>query len=142
MDALIVAMDMLNRKTKGKRYQRRIFLVTDAGSPVNEADWNVIVDHFKQIEAKLNVIGIDFEEENGIYFLYFNVTYFPYKETNMKRSEKLLRKLAKEVDGIVVPVHQALEIMSYFRSKSVAQVFYATSFVYVFGNFVTIENNV
>lgn len=64
-DALIVAMDMLNRKTKGKRYQRRVFLVTDAGSSVNESDWTVIIDHFKKMEARLNVIGIDFEEDVG-----------------------------------------------------------------------------
>lgn len=40
----------------------------------------------------------------------------------MRQSERQLRKLAEDVSGIVVPIHQALEMMSYLRSKSVLQV--------------------
>ena len=61
-----MAMDMLNRKTMKKRYQRRVFLVTDAGSPVNQSDWSTIVQFFKKMEAHLNVIGINFQDEVGI----------------------------------------------------------------------------
>lgn len=37
------------------------------------------------------------------------------------RNEQLLRKMVSDVDGVLVPVSQALEMMSYFRSKSVLQ---------------------
>ncbi len=36
-------------------------------------------------------------------------------------NEKLLYAFAKKVSGVVVPVHQALEMMSYFRSRTVLQ---------------------
>eukprot|EP00026_Physarum_polycephalum_P002636 Phypoly_transcript_02644.p1 GENE.Phypoly_transcript_02644~~Phypoly_transcript_02644.p1 ORF type:complete len:733 (-),score=115.46 Phypoly_transcript_02644:534-2660(-) len=107
-DALIVAMDMLNKKTMKKRYQRRVFLVTDAKSPVNQSDWDKIVDFFKKMEAHLNIIGINFLDEE--------------EQLKAKGTEKVLRKLADDVEGIVVPIHQALEMMSYLRSRSVLQV--------------------
>lgn len=80
-DALIVAMDMLNKKTMKKRYQRRIFLVTDAGSPVNQSDWDIIVNYFKKMEAHLNVIGINFADEEGSNLLSFT---FPLSIVHIK----------------------------------------------------------
>ena len=36
-------------------------------------------------------------------------------------NEKLLREIVESVDGVVVANDQALELMSYFRAKSVLQ---------------------
>eukprot|EP01112_Ceratiomyxa_fruticulosa_P013430 TRINITY_DN3779_c0_g1_i1.p1 TRINITY_DN3779_c0_g1~~TRINITY_DN3779_c0_g1_i1.p1 ORF type:complete len:745 (+),score=163.09 TRINITY_DN3779_c0_g1_i1:333-2567(+) len=107
MDALIVGMDMLIRKTTGKRYLKRIFLVTDAGSPIllSDDERKQLVQQFERMEAKLNVIGIDFFEE----------------EEKRSENETFVREFTAEVEGVVVPVHQALQLMSYFRGKSVLQ---------------------
>jgi hypothetical protein len=43
------------------------------------------------------------------------------ESTPKAKSELLLRRIAREVDGVVVGVSQALELMSYFRSRSVLQ---------------------
>jgi hypothetical protein len=56
IDALIVGMDLLIRKTAGKRYEKRIFLVTDAGCPVNQDDLDVVCEQFLKIDARLNVM--------------------------------------------------------------------------------------
>lgn len=49
-------MDLLNKKT-GK-WQRRIFLVTDAGMPVNNDGLNLVVDQFARMDAKLNIMCV------------------------------------------------------------------------------------
>ena len=36
VDAIIVAMDMLIHHTSGKKYEKRVFLITDAGCAVNQ----------------------------------------------------------------------------------------------------------
>lgn len=47
---------MLIRKTAGKRYKKRIFLVTDAGCSVNQEDLEIISEQFLKIDARLNVM--------------------------------------------------------------------------------------
>lgn len=63
-DALIVAMDMLNRRTAKKKYQRRVFMVTDGGMQgLNMSDYGTITEFFVKMQAHLNVIGINFADE-------------------------------------------------------------------------------
>jgi hypothetical protein len=38
-----------------------------------------------------------------------------------RENEELLKKICESVGGVIVPVNQALEMMSYFRSMSVLQ---------------------
>eukprot|EP01114_Cavostelium_apophysatum_P020328 TRINITY_DN6786_c0_g1_i1.p1 TRINITY_DN6786_c0_g1~~TRINITY_DN6786_c0_g1_i1.p1 ORF type:complete len:724 (+),score=198.04 TRINITY_DN6786_c0_g1_i1:75-2246(+) len=112
IDGLIVGMDMLNRH-EGKKFERRIFLVTDAGSSINAEDLPTVVDHFNKMGSKLNIIGIDFKEEND--------QNEDRRSEVKKENEKVLRQVAEQVEGIVVPVHEAMQMMSYFRSKTVLQ---------------------
>jgi hypothetical protein len=49
--------------------------------------------------------------------LYYVVNFVRQQQEN----EELLRELCGQVKGVVVPVTQAIEMMSYFRSKSVLQ---------------------
>lgn len=51
-------MDLLIRKTAGKRYEKRIFLVTDAGCSVNQDDLEVVCEQFLKIDARLNVMYV------------------------------------------------------------------------------------
>ncbi len=43
-------------KTIGKKYGKRIFLVTDAASPTNQDDIPVVLQQFKKLETSLNVM--------------------------------------------------------------------------------------
>ncbi|KAF2069356.1 hypothetical protein CYY_009327 [Polysphondylium violaceum] len=113
IDALIVGMDMLIHKTEKKKYQKRIFLVTNAKDPINTDDLSIVKDQFKKIEAKLNIIGIDFTDED--------ILEEKVSLTDKEKNEKFLREFAESVEGVLVPVKQALEMMSFFRSQSVLQ---------------------
>ncbi|KAM9991022.1 hypothetical protein ACTFIY_007074 [Dictyostelium cf. discoideum] len=119
IDSLIVAMDMLIRKTENKKYQKRIFLVTNARDPINTEDLSIVRDQFKKIDVKLNIIGVDFLEdieENDMDTSNNNNN----KIKSLKeKNEIFLREFAESVDGVLVPVKQALEMMSFFRSQSV-----------------------
>lgn len=118
IDALIVGMDLLIRKTAGKRYEKRIFLVTDAGCPVNQDDLDVVCEQFLKIDARLNVIGVGFEEDDD--------QRAGSQDDNDKaefkrKNERLIREFAERVHGVVVPVQRAIEMMSFIKPKPVLQ---------------------
>lgn len=75
------------------------------------------------MDVRLNIIGIDFGNEEEKTQGRFVVLQYMVGVTLCRHPnrEKKLRRLANEVEGVVVPVHQALEMMSYFRSRSVLQ---------------------
>eukprot|EP01133_Synstelium_polycarpum_P006600 gene6600-7664_t len=113
IDSLIVAMDMLIQKTEKKKYQKRIFLVTNANGSINKDDLPVLKEQFKKIDVKLNIIGVDFTDEEELEN--------KMKKTAKEENEIFLRDFAQSVNGVLVPVKQALEMMSFFRSQSVLQ---------------------
>ncbi|KAM9977506.1 hypothetical protein ACTFIR_011373 [Dictyostelium discoideum] len=117
IDSLIVAMDMLIRKTENKKYQKRIFLVTNARDPINTEDLSIVRDQFKKIDVKLNIIGVDFLEE--IEENDMDTSNNNNNKSLKEKNEIFLREFAESVDGVLVPVKQALEMMSFFRSQSV-----------------------
>ena len=64
MDGLVVAADALRRRTLGKSYKRSIVIVTDACHEVaiDEEQVLQVVDSLRDVNCKLHVIGLDFEE--------------------------------------------------------------------------------
>lgn len=59
VDALIVGMDMIINNAQSEKkttISKRIFMVTDAGCPVNKDSLTVVLDQFKKMEAKLNIM--------------------------------------------------------------------------------------
>jgi hypothetical protein len=59
VDALIVGMDMLINAAQNEKkanISKRIFLVTDGGCSVNKDDLKIVLDQFKKMEVKLNVM--------------------------------------------------------------------------------------
>eukprot|EP01094_Clydonella_sp_ATCC50884_P012155 TRINITY_DN2207_c0_g1_i1.p1 TRINITY_DN2207_c0_g1~~TRINITY_DN2207_c0_g1_i1.p1 ORF type:complete len:785 (-),score=247.92 TRINITY_DN2207_c0_g1_i1:306-2513(-) len=125
IDALIVAMDMLNKR-KGK-CSRRIFLVTDAGQEVNRDAVDVVLKQFENMECKLNVIGVDFAEEEdeegegSDVAATSSASNRPPRSAIKEANERFLREIVEQVSGVVVEADDALELMSYFRAKSVLQ---------------------
>jgi len=49
-------MDMLQKKVGNRSYQKRVFIVTDAGCEVNTDDLNKIIEQFNHMDARLNVM--------------------------------------------------------------------------------------
>eukprot|EP00698_Gefionella_okellyi_P013382 TRINITY_DN3657_c0_g1_i2.p1 TRINITY_DN3657_c0_g1~~TRINITY_DN3657_c0_g1_i2.p1 ORF type:complete len:501 (-),score=150.16 TRINITY_DN3657_c0_g1_i2:982-2433(-) len=118
VDALVVSLDMLFHKTAGKKYDRRVYLLTDAGSNINgQDDLPVIVSRMKELETKLNIIGVDFElDEDG------NVLAArPGRSVTKVQNETLLKQISDDVGGQVFNVTDAIEIMAIFKKKSVLQ---------------------
>lgn len=56
IDALVVGMDLLVKHTGKKKYERRIFLVTEASGPCNTDDLQTVLSQFQKIEVRLNVM--------------------------------------------------------------------------------------
>jgi ATP-dependent DNA helicase 2 subunit 2 len=120
ISALIVAMDMLIKKVGHKSIQKRIFLVTSAGGPANTDDLPIIVSKLQEMDARLNVIGVEFgpSEQIGSQSKKLDTS-----EKNQTKIDNvtLLREICTKVKGVVVPIAQAIDMMSSFRSKSVLQ---------------------
>ncbi len=52
-------MDLIIKRQEDdpkKKMSKRIFLVTDAGNPINKDDLSIVIDQFKKMEVKLNVM--------------------------------------------------------------------------------------
>ena len=66
IDAILVAMHILHARVGKLRFQKRIFLVTDAAAPiVNDPDaMEAIADGMKRDEFKLNIIGVGFKDDD------------------------------------------------------------------------------
>ncbi|KAI9915674.1 hypothetical protein PsorP6_008540 [Peronosclerospora sorghi] len=62
LDGLIVALDLLFRRTDKKKYVKKLIVITDASAKIADAgDLMAIVEMIKNMEVKFQVIGIDFE---------------------------------------------------------------------------------
>ena len=63
LDGLIVAADALRNRTKGKKYNRRIVLITDAEHEVvAKKETFQILDSLRLMECQIQVIGLEFEQ--------------------------------------------------------------------------------
>lgn len=56
VDALVVALDLLIKKTKGKKFTRKVYLFTDAAGPVNSDGFEAIVEQLKELEVQLIIM--------------------------------------------------------------------------------------
>lgn len=64
-DGIVVAADALFKRTSGKKYQRRIVLITDAEHKVqiDPQQLLVVLDSLRAMECRLEVIGMNFESQ-------------------------------------------------------------------------------
>lgn len=61
LDGLIVALDLLFRRTDGKKYDKRLLVITDAAERITDAsDVDSVVQMMQNMDVKLQIIGIDF----------------------------------------------------------------------------------
>ena len=59
LDGLIVALDLLFRRTDGKKYNKRLMVITDAAAKIADAgDLESIVMMIQNMEVKLQVMYV------------------------------------------------------------------------------------
>ena len=131
-----------------KGFTHRMFVITDAASPISDQEQvDTITNYFKQFDCTLDFMcvslspfvrvpvpcfisspplprsGIEFDDNSagtgagagaGA-----SVAFAAGKSKQKMDNEKLLATMAKAVDGNVLPVESAVEVMSRVRSRSV-----------------------
>ncbi|EGD76705.1 hypothetical protein PTSG_08056 [Salpingoeca rosetta] len=63
VDALVVALDCLITGGEKKKGDKKIYMFTDAGSPVNDSSLDQIIDGMKAHGIDLRVIGVGIDED-------------------------------------------------------------------------------
>ena len=62
IDGLMVALDLLKRRTRGKRLRRRVMLLTAAASPLGGVDdLELLLQKVAQDEIELDIVGVGFD---------------------------------------------------------------------------------
>jgi len=120
IDALIVAIDMLAKHCQKRKYNKRIFLITDGQSKTADTeDLKEVVNNLKEAEIKLNVIALDFCND-----LQYDS---PEERANASENEtpiqqnnkRLLLELTDQIDGRVFPANIAMQIYHHFRKRTI-----------------------
>lgn len=67
MDALIVALDLINKHCGVKKYKKRVFLITDGekAAKTNKEELKSLIDQLNDKDIRLNTITVDFANELG-----------------------------------------------------------------------------
>ncbi|RLN94823.1 hypothetical protein BBJ28_00011155 [Nothophytophthora sp. Chile5] len=129
LDGFIVALDLLFRRTDGKKYEKRLMVITDAAAKIADAgDMEAVVQMLQNMDIKLQVIGLDFQ----------HTTDDPKEELETKKVAtgdmkddapsalnaqeriKMLVSIAKEVGGEVCSVSKRMQLMAQGMKKTVA----------------------
>lgn len=59
LDGLIVSLDLLYRRTEGKKYEKRLMILTDAASKLNDAsDIESVVVMIQNMEVQLQIMYV------------------------------------------------------------------------------------
>ncbi|KAK4173952.1 SPOC like C-terminal domain-containing protein [Triangularia setosa] len=113
VSAVVVALTMIEQYTKKLKYKRRIILVTNGESKIDDEELDAIAERLNESKVELVVIGIDFDDPE-----------YGFKEedksTNKKNNEEALQLLVdKCTDGVFGTMQQAVEELSIPRIKPV-----------------------
>ncbi|KAF1323366.1 Atp-dependent dna helicase, partial [Globisporangium splendens] len=135
LDGLIVALDLLFRRTEGKKYEKRLLVITDAAERITDAaDVESVVQMIQNMDVKLQIIGIDFTnttddvkkeevqpdgmkpEDSGHDVKREDAAMSSVKVEN----EKMLVSIAQEVGGEVNAVSKRMHLLAQGMKKTVA----------------------
>ncbi|KAJ3009384.1 X-ray repair cross-complementing protein 5 [Thoreauomyces humboldtii] len=115
MDALIVGIHMIEVFTTGKtgplKYDRKIYVLTDAANPMVTEDYETVVANAKSQGITMSLIGYDFDDPE-----------LPKSEDKpqiKKDNEAFLRNFAEELSGPFFRSDEAAEALDQLRSKDV-----------------------
>ncbi|KXX73983.1 ATP-dependent DNA helicase II subunit 2 [Madurella mycetomatis] len=113
ISAIVVALSMIEVFTKKLKYNRRIILVTNGESPIDDESSEDVANRLNDSNIELVVIGIDFDDAE-----------YGFKEEDKSstkaKNEKILRKLVDHCsNGVFGTMAQAVEELAIPRIKSV-----------------------
>ncbi|KAL2168185.1 hypothetical protein VTG60DRAFT_302 [Thermothelomyces hinnuleus] len=113
ISAIVVALTMIEDFTKKLKYNRKIILVTNGESPIDDESSEEVANRLNELNVELVVVGVDFDDPD-----------YGYKEEDKSRSkannEKILRKLVEQCNnGVFGTMQQAVEELAIPRIKPV-----------------------
>ncbi|KAJ3108090.1 X-ray repair cross-complementing protein 5 [Phlyctochytrium planicorne] len=112
LDGIVVGITVLEGFCKHLKYEKTIFIFTDAENEINPDGIEEIQNKATDYEVKVNVIGFGFTEDGP-----------PDYDTSTKaQNERLLRNFSSATGGEVFQGEEALALLSNLRSKSVRPV--------------------
>ncbi|KAJ3064776.1 X-ray repair cross-complementing protein 5, partial [Quaeritorhiza haematococci] len=100
MDGIIVALDMMTNHCKKLKFEKRIYIMTDAANPMNTEDYEQVKGHM--------------EETNVVPYIIHE------RKSQLKRNnEEFLRTFAESLNGAVFSGEEALALLSQLRTRTV-----------------------
>ncbi|XP_065185037.1 X-ray repair cross-complementing protein 5-like [Sycon ciliatum] len=120
VDGLVVALDLLARETQGRKCNRRILMITNAGSPCSEDQLDAIVQGFGQLDCQLQIVGpdLDQDDDDGD----DQPPVHRGKKTPMQvAGEAVLTRVLQQASGESVSFQNAIEVLSFFKKRQTKQ---------------------
>ncbi|KAK4114134.1 SPOC domain-like protein [Canariomyces notabilis] len=113
ISAIVVAVSMIEEFTKKLKYHRKIILVTNGESPIDDDSSEEVAERLNDVNIELVVIGVDFDDPD-----------YGFKEEDKSslkaKNENILRKLVDQCkNGVFGTMAQAVEELAVPRIKPV-----------------------
>ncbi|CAG8576643.1 10731_t:CDS:2 [Acaulospora colombiana] len=106
LDVLNLALGMINMHCRTLKYTKKIYLLTNGESPVNQSDYEALVEQINSSNVELNVLGVDFDDEELGFFE-------DNKSSTKKNNEEFLRKFVSDCQqGTIFSMEEALRQLS------------------------------
>ena len=126
MDAVLVAMSLLHERVGRLKFTKRIFLLTNAASPIEwlsqgEETLHSVYEGIRAGDYRVNVIGVDFQDvlaaDDDDIPMVRHGSEVDRRSQAQKQNEALLRDLCDKVDGAVYGVDSAIQLMSRLKKR-------------------------
>ncbi|KAF0719441.1 Aste57867_1037 [Aphanomyces stellatus] len=119
LDGIIVGLDLMIRATDKKKYDRRLVVITDAATRINNpADMEVVCTMIQNLDVQLQIFGIDFSHLSSEPIKSDDVS--PQAAIKIE-NEKMLLSIATEVGGDVQSVTKRIDFLAHSKLKPVKQ---------------------
>lgn len=108
LDAIVVAVQMIETKIAKKKYKKRLFILTDGNCTANSPDQlNDIIDQLNIQDIRVNVVAIGLGEGGGS------------ASAQQCATDLILNQLITAVQGVIYPSRTAMQIYKQFRKRMV-----------------------
>ncbi|KAF9433138.1 ATP-dependent DNA helicase II subunit 2 [Entomortierella beljakovae] len=111
MDGLIVALDMMTKFCKKLKYEKKIYILTDAFAEINREGVEQVMSALSDDGVQLNVIGTDFDDEDS--------AGTRTKSMIQTENEEFFKELCHSSNGEIFSIDEAIYITQQFHSKKV-----------------------
>ncbi|KAI8590134.1 SPOC like C-terminal domain-containing protein [Geranomyces variabilis] len=110
MDAIVVAVHMLDQHCRTLKFDKRITIFTNAQSPIDNDGWEQVMTKAKAMGVYLSLIGYEFDDpEMGI----------KYEDKPPIKNEAFLREMAASLEHAIWSGDTAADFLNSLRSREV-----------------------